>query len=84
MGYVDAVPASFDDAVFYSAQLRVMGRLEGVSTTLPEDIPEKMNRWVYKCAAKHRSASVSSAAEHSEKQYTGNRQHCAADLQTAH
>jgi len=37
-----------DDAGFYSARRRMMGRLEGVSTTLPEDIPEEMNRWVYK------------------------------------
>jgi len=40
-----------DDAGFYSTKLRVMGRLENVHTTLPEDIPEEMNRWVYKCAA---------------------------------
>jgi len=38
-----------EDAGFYSSHIRVMGRLEGVSTTLPEDIPEEMNRWVYKC-----------------------------------
>jgi len=38
-----------EDAGFYSDKMRVMGRLEGVSTTLPEDIPEEMNRWVYKC-----------------------------------
>lgn len=38
-----------EDAGFYSDKIRVMGRLQGVDTTLPEDIPEEMNRWVYKC-----------------------------------
>jgi Fic family protein len=37
-----------DNAGFYSTRLRVMGKLDGVVTTLPEDIPEEMNRWVYK------------------------------------
>ncbi len=40
-----------EDAGFYSDKMRVMGQLAGVSTTLPEDIPEEMNRWVYKCAS---------------------------------
>jgi hypothetical protein len=38
-----------DDAGFYSTNIRVMGRLENVHTTLPEDIPEEVNRWVFKC-----------------------------------
>jgi len=38
-----------EDAGFYSEKVRVMGGLEAVHTTLPEDIPEEMNRWVYKC-----------------------------------
>jgi len=38
-----------EDAGLYSGKMRVMGRLEGVSTTMPEDIPEEMSRWVYKC-----------------------------------
>lgn len=38
-----------DDAGFYSGKVRVMGGLEAVHTTLPEDIPEEMNRWVFKC-----------------------------------
>jgi len=37
-----------EDAGFFSQSVRVMGRLEGVDTTLPEDIPEEVNRWVYK------------------------------------
>lgn len=39
-----------DNAGFFSKHIRVMGRLEGVDTTLPEDIPEEVNRWVYKSA----------------------------------
>ena len=38
----------YENAGFYSNKVRVMGRLDGVNTTLPEDIPEEMNRWVYK------------------------------------
>jgi len=37
------------DAGFYSGKIRLMGQLDGVHTTLPEDIPEEMNRWIYKC-----------------------------------
>ncbi len=37
-----------DDSGLYSTRHRVMGRLEGVETTSPEDIPEEVNRWVYK------------------------------------
>lgn len=36
------------DAGFYSKKRRVMGQLEDFETTWPEDIPEEMNRWVYK------------------------------------
>jgi len=38
-----------DDAGLYSSKMRVMGRLENVHTTLPEDIPEEVNRWVFRC-----------------------------------
>lgn len=37
-----------DDAGFYSENIRVMGKLDGVATTEPADIAEEMNRWVYK------------------------------------
>ncbi len=37
-----------ESAGFYSKKIRVMGKLENLHTTLPEDIPEEMNRWVYK------------------------------------
>lgn len=50
-----------EDAGFYSAKVRVMGRLEGVHTTLPEDIPEEMNRWVYKCATASTLAEIAEA-----------------------
>jgi len=40
-----------DDAGFYATKLRVMGRLERVTTTLPEDIPEEVNRWVFRSAS---------------------------------
>ena len=40
-----------ENAGFYSDNIRVMGKLDGVDTTLPEDIPEEMNRWVYKMSA---------------------------------
>ncbi len=36
------------NAGFYSSKIRVMGKLEGLDTTLPEDIAEEMNRWLYK------------------------------------
>lgn len=37
-----------ENAGFYSTKHRVMGKLEGVQTTSPEDIPEEVNRWIYK------------------------------------
>jgi Fic family protein len=40
----------YDNAGLYSTKLRVMGQLDGVQTTAPEDIAEEMNRWVYKAA----------------------------------
>ncbi|TLS67968.1 Fic family protein [Mariprofundus erugo] len=39
-----------EDAGFYSQKIRVMGGLDALHTTLPEDIPEEMNRWAYKCS----------------------------------
>ena len=46
--HADFMIGVYENAGFYSKNIRVMGRLEGVDTTLPEDIPEEMNRWVYK------------------------------------
>lgn len=37
-----------ENAGFYSDKIRVMGKLAGMQITLPEDIPEEVNRWVYK------------------------------------
>jgi len=50
-----------EDAGFYSDKLRVMGRLDGVHTTLPEDIPEEMNRWSYKCSGVDTLAGIAEA-----------------------
>jgi len=49
-----------DDAGFYSQKIRVMGGLDALHTTLPEDIPEEINRWVYKCSA---AASIGEIAK---------------------
>ena len=38
----------YDNAGFYSDKIRVMGKLAGMQTTLPEDIPEEVNGWVYR------------------------------------
>ena len=46
--HADFMRGVYENAGFYSTKIRVMGRLEGMDTTLPEDIPEEMNRWVYK------------------------------------
>lgn len=46
--HADFMRGVYENAGFYSTKIRVMGRLEGIDTTLPEDIPEEMNRWVYK------------------------------------
>jgi fido (protein-threonine AMPylation protein) len=50
-----------EDAGAYSGKIRVMGRLEGVHTTLPEDVPEEMNRWVYKCGEAATLAEIAEA-----------------------
>jgi len=47
----DFMRGVYDNAGFYSTKIRVMGKLENVYTTLPEDIPEEMNRWVFKSAS---------------------------------
>ena len=48
--HADFMRGVYDNAGFYATTIRVMGKLESLQTTLPEDIPEEMNRWVYKCA----------------------------------
>ncbi|MDQ7002253.1 MAG: Fic family protein, partial [Ghiorsea sp.] len=50
-----------EDAGFFSKNIRVMGQLENFSTTLPEDIPEEINRWVYKCAGVKTLADIAEA-----------------------
>ena len=49
--HADFMRGVHENAGFYSTKFRVMGKLEGVDTTLPEDIPEEMNRWVYKMSS---------------------------------
>jgi Fic family protein len=50
-----------EQAGFYSSKMRVMGRLENVHTTLPDDIPEEMNRWVYKASGASSLAEIAKA-----------------------
>ena len=46
--HVDFMRGIHDNAGFFSTKIRVMGQLEGVSTTAPEDIEEEIHRWVFK------------------------------------
>lgn len=48
--HVDFMRGVHENAGFYSKKICVMGRLDNVHTTAPEDIDEEMNRWVYKVA----------------------------------
>lgn len=48
--HVNFMRGVIEQTGFYSSKIRVMGRLENVHTTLPDDIPEEMNRWVYKAS----------------------------------
>ncbi|MEI6334939.1 MAG: Fic family protein [Methylococcaceae bacterium] len=58
--HADFMRGIYENAGFFSTQMRVMGRLEGVQTTEPEDIDEEMHRWVYKEA---KSATLSAIAK---------------------
>lgn len=46
--HADFMKGIYDNPGFFSTKIRVMGRLEAVQTTHPEDIDEEMHRWVYK------------------------------------
>ena len=48
--HIDFMRGVYHNAGFFSTKHRVMGQLEGVQTTEPEDIDEEMHRWVYKVA----------------------------------
>lgn len=48
--HADFMRGVHENAGVYSKKIRVMGQLEAVQTTAPEDIAEEMNRWVYKVA----------------------------------
>lgn len=56
----DFMRGIYENAGFYSTKIRVMGQLEDVHTTEPEDIEEEMNRWVYKEA---KSATLEAIAK---------------------
>ena len=58
--HIDFMRGVFDNAGFFSIKHRIMGQLEGVQTTEPEDIDEEMHRWVYKVA---KSASLEEIAK---------------------
>lgn len=59
--HADFMRGVHDNAGFYSKKVRMMGKLEGVATTLPEDIPEEMNRWVFKSAAANTLEEIAKA-----------------------
>lgn len=59
--HADFMRGVFDDAGFYSQKVRLMGRLDGVHTTLPEGIPEEMNRWLYKMSGVATLAEIAQA-----------------------
>ena len=46
--HADFMRGIVENAGFFSTKIRVMGQLEGLQTTEPEDIDEEMHRWVYK------------------------------------
>ena len=48
--HIDFMRGVYDNAGFFSTKHRIMGQLEGVQTTEPEDIDEEIHRWVYKVA----------------------------------
>jgi hypothetical protein len=48
--HIDFMRGVYDNAGFFSTKHRVMGQLECVQTTEPEDIDEEIHRWVYKVA----------------------------------
>ena len=46
--HADFMRGFYDNAGFFSTKMRVMGQLEHIQTTHPEDIDDEMHRWVYK------------------------------------
>jgi len=58
--HADFMRGVHEHAGFYSTKIRMMGQLEGVDTTAPEDIAEETNRWVYKEA---KSATMEAIAK---------------------
>jgi hypothetical protein len=46
--HADFMRGIHEDAGFFSTKIRIMGQLDGVSTTAPEDIEEELHRWVFR------------------------------------
>jgi hypothetical protein len=59
--HADFMRGIYENAGFFSTKIRVMGQLEGVQTTEPEDIDEEMHRWVYKEAKSATLAEIAKA-----------------------
>jgi hypothetical protein len=62
--HADFMRGVHESAGFYSTKIRVMGKLDNFRTTLPEDIPDEMNRWVYKCANASTLEEIAKAHAH--------------------
>ncbi len=58
--HADFIRGVYENAGFFSTKIRVMGKLEAVRTTGPEDVEEEMVRWVYKEA---KSATLEAIAK---------------------
>ena len=58
--HTDFMRGVYENAGFFSNKIRIMGQLEGVSTTAPEDIEEEIHRWVFKEA---KAASLEAIAK---------------------
>ncbi len=59
--HADFMRGFYDNAGFFSTKMRLMGQLENIQTTHPEDIDEEMHRWVYKEAKAVSLAAIAKA-----------------------
>ena len=59
--HADFMRGIYEWAGFFSTKIRVMGQLEDVQTTEPEDIEEEMHRWVYKEAKAAKLEAIAKA-----------------------
>lgn len=58
--HTDFMRGVYDNAGFFSNKIRIMGQLESVSTTAPEDIEEEIHHWMFKEA---KAASLEAIAK---------------------